>query len=41
MKSQLSKKEKRTRLLVRIFTLLMVGAMLASTFYYAIVFLFA
>ncbi len=37
----MSKKEKRTRLLVRIFTLAMVAAMLIGTFYYTIVFLFA
>ena len=37
----MSKKEKRTRLIVRIFTLFMVAAMLAGTFYYAIIFLFA
>lgn len=37
----MSKKEKRNRLIVRIFTLFMVAAMLAGTFYYAIVFLFS
>ena len=36
-----SKKEKRTRMIVRIFTLFMVAAMLAGTFFYAIVPLFS
>ena len=40
MKNNTNKKAKRMRLLVRIFTLFMVAAMLAGTFYYAIVFLF-
>lgn len=34
-----SKKEKRTKLIVRIFTLFLVGVMLAGTFYYTLAFL--
>ena len=38
--THISKKERRAKLAVRIFTLFLVAVMLAGTFYYTIAFLF-